>query len=234
MTLMANIDIKNGYCTTNRALDIENFIKNNLSDDVKLCIIDLDCAVSGVGKSKQFHFIKKFPGHLWYGGGLRSVDDISHVLSMGAAGAVIGSALYKKGYFNQTLAMSILSSFPTERILFSVDFKEGKIVTNGFQRDTDIPIIDVLGWFHCQQKNVNLAVVDVNASLYGNKININFIKKLRKEYSCIKLWYAGNIQTLQQVKDLKEIGVNSIIGKAYIKNSATWQSKFKDLLKKVK
>lgn len=222
---MINIDIKNGHSAINRTLNIEEFIRNSLSEGVELCIIDLDCAISGIGSSKQFTLIKKFPGRLWYGGGLQSIDDISSVLCMGAAGVVIGSALYKKGYFDQTLAMSILTSFPTEKVLFSIDFKDEKIVTNGFQRETDISIYDALSWFHCQQKGVNLAVVDVDASLYGNEINVDFIKNLREEYDHINFWYAGNIRTPQQVENLKKMGINSIIGKNYIKNIDIWQSK---------
>lgn len=226
MICMVNIDIRDGRCSINPMLDVDKFIQCGLSCGLQLCIIDLDCAISGVGCSKQFALLEKYAGRLWYGGGLQNTKDIAHVLDMGASGVVMGSALYKKGTFDHAMASDIIKTFSAEQIIFSLDCKDGYVVTRGFSQQTNIPISDVLEWFNTRQTRVNLAFVDVNASQYGKELDIDFIRTLHNTYANLHLWYAGNIRSPQQVKALEAIGVHAIIGRNYISQPDIWQNNY--------
>jgi len=224
MNIIPAIDIKDGKvvrlcqglydelkCYFNNPVDIaEKWIESGAR---MLHIVDLDGAREGYPKNKdiikEIISIKKNT-FIEVGGGIRTSDAIEYILNIGADRVVLGTKALDKLFLEK-----VLSKF-SERIIVSVDSKEGFVAKEGWQtKDSigDVKFIELL-------KEIGLKeVIFTDISKDGMMAGPN-IKKIKSilEKTKIKLIASGGVASMEDIKELKNLsslGLSGvIIGKA--------------------
>jgi len=69
-----------------------------------------------------------------FGGGLRDMGSLSHVLALGVTRAVVGTAALEDPAFLETA----LATFGGERIALAIDARDGRVRTHGWQEETEV------------------------------------------------------------------------------------------------
>ena len=110
----------------------------SLGGDI-LHIVDLDAKL---GSGENFKTIKEISENtsipLQVAGGLRTEEKISEVLDF-ASRAVIGTiAMQLKESEQDNILGDFIQTFGSERIVISIDHVDGKIVTHGWQKSTEV------------------------------------------------------------------------------------------------
>ena len=178
-----------------------------------LHLVDLD-ATLGLGSNVPV--IKKILNEISIpvevAGGLRNESVISEIASISSR-IVIGTLAFK----NKELLKKILLSLGPERIVISVDHKDGEIVTHGWQKNIGIKLIDAINEFlKMGFTEFLLTNVTRDGTLEGP--DLKFL-----EQSCnldkTNIIASGGISDIQDVINVKEknpFGV--ILGKALYEN----------------
>jgi phosphoribosylformimino-5-aminoimidazole carboxamide ribotide isomerase len=106
-----------------------------------LHIVDLDGARGGAPANLEHvrRIASKIDIPFQLGGGLRTVDDVREALAAGAARVVIGTAAYTDvDFLDEVLAEH------GERVVVSVDARDGRLAASGWTEQTDIPAASVI------------------------------------------------------------------------------------------
>lgn len=217
MNIYPAIDIKNGKCVR---LTQGDFSQEKIYDDdpVKVAlewkrkgtrwlhIIDLDGAKMGkVINDKIIKEIKnKTKLFIQVGGGVRSLKDANSLISIGIDRLIIGTVAFN----NPKLLKELLKKFPG-KIIVSVDAKNGQVKTQAWLKDAKIDAASAI---------LNLEKVGVEAFIYTDILkdgmmlepNYQVIKKLISQINS-PLIIAGGISSIDQVKKLKNLGVDGVI-----------------------
>jgi len=174
----------------------------------RIHVVDLDGAFGGPLNLESIKRIRRaFFGVLQVGGGLRSLDALKVLDSEGVDLFLIGTVAVK----NPQVFEEMLSLYP-ERIILSVDSKEGKVSVGGWKEATaytpeelaklyeDKPIWGYL--YTVVEKDGTLEGVDVSPY-------INFKKVVKKPVLA-----SGGVATIEDVKKLYGIVEGVVVGKA--------------------
>ena len=178
-----------------------------------LHLVDLD-ATLGLGSNISVikKILKEISIPVEVAGGLRDESIISEISDISSR-IVIGTLAFK----NKELLKKILLSLGSEKIVISVDHKDGEIVTHGWQKNTDVKLIDAINEFlKMGFTEFLLTNVSKDGTLEGP--DLKFL-----EQSCnldkTNIIASGGISNIQDVMDVKEknpFGV--ILGKALYEN----------------
>ncbi|NOX71686.1 MAG: phosphoribosyl-AMP cyclohydrolase [Candidatus Micrarchaeota archaeon] len=166
----------------------------------EVAVIDLDAAL---GLGDNIDIIKKICriAECRVGGGIRTVERAEQIIKAGAKKIIIGTAANRE----------FLQKLPKERIIVALDSKKGKVVDDGWRRATDdTPKM--------RAKNLEAfcsgflyTIVDKEGRLGGTDLNaIRNVAKATKN----KITAAGGITTVEDIKALEEMGIDSQIGMA--------------------
>ena len=178
-----------------------------------LHLVDLD-ATLGMGSNIPVikKILKEISIPVEVAGGLRDESIISEISNISSR-IVIGTLAFK----NKELLKKILLSLGSEKIVISVDHKDGEIVTHGWQKNIGIKLIDAINDFlKMGLTEFLLTNVSRDGTLEGP--DLNFL-----EQSCnldkTNIIASGGISNIQDVLNVKEknpFGV--ILGKALYEN----------------
>ena len=130
-------DPKNKTVYSNDPIEIAKKWEGAHAD--RIHIVDLDATL---GRGSNLQIIKKMsqeisiPLHI--AGGLRNENKINEVLSF-AQKAVLGTFAFE----NKEILSQILKKFGDDRIIISVDQLNGKIVVNGWRKNTGVDLIKI-------------------------------------------------------------------------------------------
>jgi phosphoribosylformimino-5-aminoimidazole carboxamide ribotide isomerase len=107
-----------------------------------LHVVDLDGARSGVPENLEHvaSIVQECDVPVQVGGGLRSADAVRDALAPGASRVVLGTAAYA----DIDLLDAVLARHGSDRVVVSVDAREGKLATAGWTEQTDIPAASVV------------------------------------------------------------------------------------------
>jgi phosphoribosylformimino-5-aminoimidazole carboxamide ribotide isomerase len=144
-----------------------------------------------------------------FGGGIRTSDDLKTVFNSGANQVTVGSISITDG----DLFLKWLEMYGPEKIVLGADSLNRRIATGGWMDSTDKDIIKFISDY-CTQ-GIKYAVctdIEKDGMLKGPSINLyNEIL----EIPGINLIASGGISTIEDIKELSEIGCEgAIIGKA--------------------
>ena len=175
----------------------------------RIHIVDLD---STLGKGSNIKIIKKIAQEvstpLHVAGGLRSEDKINEALSF-AEKAVLGTLVFE----NKEILPQILKKFGDDRIIISVDQLNGKIVINGWRKNTGVDLIAGIEEFvRLGFSEFLLTSVERDGTLQGPDL-----ETLMKACSIknAKIIASGGISNLQDILNVKKCGsFGVILGKA--------------------
>jgi phosphoribosylformimino-5-aminoimidazole carboxamide ribotide isomerase len=160
MQIFAAIDLKDGKCV--RLTQGDPAAESIYSDDPTavaetwetigadwLHVVNLDGALGNVEKSAKNisalqAILDRVTAPVQFGGGLRSRDDITQVLSMGVNRVIIGSMAADR----PRQMLDIVAQFGPNQIVLGLDVKEGKVATHGWRRLADTSALDLIELIH--------------------------------------------------------------------------------------
>jgi phosphoribosylformimino-5-aminoimidazole carboxamide ribotide isomerase len=180
-----------------------------------LHVVDLDGAKSGA--PVNLGHLRRIAGELGvpvqYGGGLRSAAAVSDALDAGATRVILGTAAFTQpGLLEQAL-----SEHGPERVLVSVDVRDGHVTTAGWTETTEITtaaVIDSLARRGARQ--LVFTNVDRDGMLQGPDLEeVRRVARAVRDGSVIYSGGIGQLADLQGLAGLGESGLEGVIvGKA--------------------
>ncbi len=227
MKVIPSIDLMNGQVVrlykgnpqhktvySNDPISIAKKWENTGADMIHL--VDLDATL---GLGSNFELIKKIVScvsiPIEIAGGLRSESLILDALDI-VNRVVIGTFAFKE----PELLQKLLTKLGPEKIVISVDHKDGLIVTHGWQSTTDIYLIDSMNEFlHVGFTEFLLTNVNRDGTLQGP--DLEFLKQAcdLEKANVIASGGISNIHDISKVKENNAWGV--ILGKALYENKIT-------------
>jgi len=176
-------------------------------------LVDLD-ATLGIGSNWELvkNIVKELSIPVQVAGGLRDEAIITEALNI-ASKVVLGTLAFK----NKQILKKLLSDFGNDRIVISVDHVDGKIVVDGWQKNTGTNLIEgineflEIGFYEFLLTNVNR-----DGTLEGP--DLGFLQKACniRGTKIIASGGISNINDVLQVKNCNAYGV--ILGKALYEN----------------
>lgn len=227
MRIIAAIDILNGKCvrlTQGKYEQSKSYFDNPV--DVALMfqdaglqylhLVDLDGARSG--KFQNWKIIEQICAKTTLtvdvGGGIKTSNDISALISLGVHQVNIGSAAVN----DADRFREWLSVFGNQKIILSADVRKEVVAINGWQKDAALNITDLIGNF--QPDGLAYVVctdIDADGTLQGP--NVGLYQKLTSAFPSLKVIASGGVGSLNDIKALSHTGVNGVIvGKAIYEN----------------
>ena len=174
-----------------------------------LHLVDLD-ATLGIGSNLDMikKILESVSIPVEVAGGLRDKSLVLEVAKLSER-IVLGTLAFK----DKSLLKSLLSELGAERIVISVDHKDGKIVINGWQKDTGIKLIPAINEF-LEMGFTEFLLTNVGRDGTMEGPDLEFL-----EQACnlpkTNIIASGGISNLDDVKDVKEKNAFGVIlGKA--------------------
>lgn len=223
MTIIPAIDIINGKCVrlTQGNYDQKIIYNDNPLEVAKqfeaagierVHIVDLDGAKAG--KIINIKILEAVAAEtnlvIDFGGGVKSITDVSNIFDAGAAMVTIGSLAVKR----PEVLEEWLMEFGTQKFMIGADVLDGKIKISGWLVDGGINIFDFIG------KMIGLGVTNIfctdiskDGAMEGPSLDL--YKQIMAEHPEVNLIASGGVSSMDDVSQLKEIGCQgAIIGKA--------------------
>ena len=183
-----------------------------------LHIVDLDATL---GKGSNLPIIKKIIENvsipLEIAGGLRNESMVLDAAQI-AKRVVLGTLAFK----DQKTLKKLLEKLGHEKIVISVDHKEGEIVIHGWQKGTGIKLIDAINDF-VAMGFTEFLLTDVNRDGTLEGPDLNFLEQAC-QLDNTNIIASGGISNVKDVIDVKEKNSYGVIlGKALYENKISIQ-----------
>ncbi len=174
-----------------------------------LHVVDLDGAKSGA--PVNLDHLRRIAGELavpvQYGGGLRSAAAVSDALLAGATRVILGTAAFTQ----PGLLEQVLSEHGPERVLVSVDVRDGHVTTAGWTETTEITtaaVIDSLARRGARQ--LVFTNVDRDGMLQGP--DLEEVRRVARAAHDGSVIYSGGVGRLADLEGLAGLGEESLEG----------------------
>lgn len=175
-----------------------------------LHIVDLDGARDQSPNNRDIilDIVKKHSVLVQTGGGIRTMEDIDQMISAGISRAILGTSAVK----SPDLVKKALLKYP-DKIAVGIDAKDGMVAIEGWEQVSSYKAID----FAKDIEELGCRVIiytdiDTDGMLTGP--NIKAMKEMIDSVN-MEVIASGGVSSLQDLKDLKEIGAaGAITGKA--------------------
>ena len=178
----------------------------------RLHIVDLDGAKSGkVTNLKVLETIAENTDlTIDFGGGIKSDEDVRAVFDAGARMASIGSVAVKE----PEKFFAWLEKYGSDRFLLGADVRNGRVVVNGWQSETDLEVLPFLE--NCFEKGVRqVFCTDISKDGLLQGAGVGIYKQILEKLPEIELIASGGVSSIRDVYELEEIGcAGVIVGKA--------------------
>ena len=152
---------------------------------------------------------KEFAARLQFGGGLRSLDAIENVITLGVSRVVLGTIAIEQ----PVVVEDALKKFGAEKVAVGIDARDGLVRVRGWKDNSGIPAADLA----LQMQTLGLHTIiftDVSRDGLGSGLNISSTRELA-ESSGLEVIASGGVHSLNDViaaRDANLAGV--IIGRA--------------------
>ena len=185
---------------------------------VWLHMVNLDGAFQEANDNlKILEQAAKLDLNIQFGGGLRSLDDITEAIERGAARVVLGTIAVK----SPDIVAEAVEKFGADRIAVALDARDGKITTHGWQQQSEYTpqefgrVIAKRGVEHALFTDVHR-----DGSLIG--ANVEETITLGRETG-LKVIASGGVTTAQEIQKLAQSKVvaGAIIGMALYEKRIT-------------
>ncbi|MEO5890149.1 MAG: 1-(5-phosphoribosyl)-5-[(5-phosphoribosylamino)methylideneamino]imidazole-4-carboxamide isomerase [Ferruginibacter sp.] len=223
MIIIPAIDIINGKCVRLTKGDYnQQTIYNDDPVEVakqfegagikRLHVVDLDGAKAGnIINLKVLENIAAATGLIIdFGGGVKTITDVSNIFNAGASIVTIGSLAVK----HPELLEEWLMEFGTDKFLIGADVLDGKIKISGWLEDGGINIFDFIGkMLGLGVTNIFCTDISKDGAMEGPSPEL--YKEIIAEHPEVNLIASGGVSNIDDVILLQETGCKgAIIGKA--------------------
>lgn len=184
-----------------------------------LHLVDLDGAKQG--KVVNWKVIESITTgtllHVDFGGGIKTTEEIEHLISLGINQVNLGSIAVKE----PDKVTEWLEQFGSKRIILSADVKNEMISINGWQHDSAINIVTFLrDYVHRGIENVTCTDISTDGMLSGP--NLELYTKILLSFPQLNLIASGGVSSLEDLSELENIGMDGVIvGKAIYEGKIT-------------
>jgi phosphoribosylformimino-5-aminoimidazole carboxamide ribotide isomerase len=158
-----------------------------------------------------------------FGGGVKTIADLSNIFSAGASMVTIGSLAVKHPEILEEWVME----FGTQRFMIGADVLEGKIKISGWLEDGGIDVFAFIGrMLSLGVTNIFCTDISKDGAMEGPSIEL--YKQIMEEHPEVNLVASGGVSNMDDVILLKEIGCTGvIIGKAIYEGKVSLQQLLK-------
>jgi phosphoribosylformimino-5-aminoimidazole carboxamide ribotide isomerase len=215
--LIPSIDLMGGKVVQliqgeKKALEFNNFDEwvAKFANFPVVQLIDLDAAMGNTPNSELISFfVTKLPCQV--GGGIRSIEAARATLDLGAKRVIMGSTLIQDGAINVPFAQDLAKEFGTDKLVFAIDARGGKIAIRGWKEITNITPVEVVRTLDQYCGAFLYTHIDTEGLMKG--LPLEPVRELRAATSK-QLIAAGGITTHGEIDTLHKMGVDAVVGMA--------------------
>ncbi|MGQ9863918.1 MAG: 1-(5-phosphoribosyl)-5-[(5-phosphoribosylamino)methylideneamino]imidazole-4-carboxamide isomerase [Bacteroidia bacterium] len=178
----------------------------------RLHLVDLDGARTG--KISNLPILSQIALHtslqIDFSGGIKSLQDVQHVLDSGATWVTLGSLAAKE----VVLTRHILQKFGPEKVILSADVKEETLYIHGWVDPTSWHVYDFI---HLYQKEgaQHFFCTDITRDGMLSGPSVALYQKILSAFPDLYLIASGGIASTEDLAQLKAMGCRgAIVGKA--------------------
>ena len=172
-----------------------------------LHVVDLDGALAGEPQNmdaiKQILQAVTIPVEV--GGGIRSMESIDRLLSIGVSRVILGSVAVHK----EELVREACSAYGN-RLVVGIDAKKGIVATDGWEKSASISAVELakkLGAFGLE----TIIYTDISRDGTLSGVNVTETAHLARA-SGIKVIASGGVKSISDIEELKKRECDGIIG----------------------
>ena len=182
-------------------------------------LVDLKGAKDG--SPVALHILEAIKGHtnikVEFAGGIRTDGDINKLFEFGADYISVASVAVD----NPDLFTSWMFSYGREKVALSADTKDGKVMTKGWQKKTDMDLNDHIGYFYDRSlKYIKVTDVARDGTMVGP--NFDLYKNLVETYPNACIIASGGVRSADDIDKLQDLGLYAVVfGKAFYEGKLT-------------
>ena len=185
----------------------------------RLHIVDLDGAKAG--EIKNLKVLESIASNtklvIDFGGGIKTINDVSSVFNAGASIVTLGSIAVKK----PAIVEEWILEFGADKILIGADVLNDKIKISGWLEDGGITIFEFIGKMLALGA-INIFCTDISKDGVMEGPSVELYKQIIAEHPSIHLIASGGVSKTEDVTVLQSIGCGGvIIGKAIYEGKIT-------------
>jgi phosphoribosylformimino-5-aminoimidazole carboxamide ribotide isomerase len=199
--------------------DFEHWIERFSSYPI-VQLIDLDAAMrQGSNRALIEQIAQRLPCQV--GGGIGSIDRAREMLAAGARRVIIGSALFDSAavasegdgqrMVRRDFAAQLADAVGAERLVFSVDTREGRIAIKGWKQQVDLTPEAAMTVLEPYCAAFLYTHIDREGTMQGFPLEV--ARKLRG-VTAQQLIVAGGIRDQKEIDVLSAMGVDAVAGMA--------------------
>jgi phosphoribosylformimino-5-aminoimidazole carboxamide ribotide isomerase len=148
---------------------------------------------------------KEFDARVQFGGGLRSLDGIEAVLSLGVSRAILGTIAIEQ----PPVVAEAIQNFGVERIAVGIDARDGLVRVRGWKEGSAIAAIELA--IQMQALGLRTAIfTDVSRDGLGSGLNISVTRELA-DVSGLDIIASGGVNTLEDVVAARNANLAGVI-----------------------
>ncbi|HQL33619.1 MAG: bifunctional phosphoribosyl-AMP cyclohydrolase/phosphoribosyl-ATP diphosphatase HisIE [Treponema sp.] len=202
----------------------------------EVAVIDLDAALRNTkpdGSTANTAVLKKLlrSGNVRVGGGIRDAKKAKELISLGAEKVIIGSAAFTLADgspgINTAFLEAMVQAIGKERIIVSVDSREGKIAVKGWTESAGIELVDGAKAVEQYCSELLFTCVEREGTMTG--IDMDLVNALRSAVSC-RLVVAGGVSSVQEIAALEKAGCDVQLGMALYTGKVSLRDSFIECL----
>lgn len=226
MIILPAIDIKDNKCVRLSQGDF-NKVDVYSSDPLEMALrwqnkgaeylhlVDLDGARSEgfVNKKSIEKIIKNINIPIQIGGGIRSEAKVKELLDFGASRVILGTVAVE----NMELLERLVSTYGNNKIVVSIDAKDGKVATRGWEFISEIDSLDFCK--ELEKRGIKTVVyTDISKDGMLKGPNHKIYEELKTK-TRLQIIASGGISFIEDIIRLKNMDLyGAIIGKAFYDN----------------
>ena len=172
-----------------------------------LHVVDLDGALAGEPQNMDAikRILQAVTIPVEVGGGIRSMESIDRLLSIGVSRVILGSVAVHK----EELVQEACSAYGN-RIVVGIDAKKGIVATDGWEKSGGISVVELakkLGAFGLE----TIIYTDISRDGTLSGVNVTETAHLARA-SGIKVIASGGVKSISDIEELKKRECDGIIG----------------------
>ncbi len=144
-----------------------------------------------------------------FGGGLRDMAIIAHVLRMGVSRVVVGTAAVR----NPELMRSALRTFGPDRVILGVDYRDGQVKVSGWEEMSNKTPEELAAEFKKDGLDTMIAT-NIRRDGMGTGVDVSGARMLAETTGCLVI-ASGGVGSLDDIHSVRDAGLSGVIvGKA--------------------
>ena len=205
MIIFPAIDIKDKKCVRLTQGDFDKV--NVYGEDPSLM------AKKWADYGAEFIHVVNLNGSIQVGGGIRDEKRVKELLDLGINRVIVGTMAIE----NKELLKELIEKYKADKIVVSIDAKNGKVATHGWEKVSDIDSVDLCK--ELEQIGVKTIVyTDISKDGMLEGPNFDIYKELSQKTS-LDIIASGGVTSIDDVKRLLDMNMyGAIIGKALYDN----------------